>query len=68
MSSALFLELFGDVFEHTPWVAEHTYRGGFVAAQDTAEGLHAALVEVMRGATREQKNDGKTMLIATLLL
>ena len=48
MSPALFLELFGDVFEHTPWIAEHTYRGGFTAAQDTAEGLHAALVEVHR--------------------
>jgi OHCU decarboxylase len=55
MSPALFLELFGDVFEHTPWIAEHTYRGGFTAAQDTAEGLHAALVEVIGGATREQK-------------
>ena len=32
-----------------PWVAEHTYRGGFTAAQDTAEGLHGALVEVIRG-------------------
>ncbi len=55
MSMALFLELFGDVFEHTPWIAEHTYRGGFTAAQDSAEGLHAALAEVIRGATREQK-------------
>ncbi len=55
MSMALFLELFGDVFEHTPWIAEHTYRGGFTAAQDSAEGLHGALVEVIQGATREQK-------------
>src|SRR5688500_13593783 len=39
MSRALFVELFGDVFEHTPWIAEGAHEAGLSAGQDTAEGL-----------------------------
>ncbi len=55
MSRAIFLDLYGDVFEHSPWIAEGAHARGLSAAQDTAEGLHAAMIAVMRGATREQK-------------
>jgi len=55
MSKAVFLELFGDIFEHSPWIAERAYLSGFTTAQDTAEGLHAAMVHVLSEATREQK-------------
>ncbi|QFU16137.1 allantoinase PuuE [Microvirga thermotolerans] len=55
MSRAVFVELFGDVFEHSPWIAERAYDEGFTAAQDTAEGLHAAMVHVLSQASREQK-------------
>ncbi|MXQ10039.1 allantoinase PuuE [Microvirga makkahensis] len=55
MSKAVFLELFGDIFEHSPWIAERAYLTGFTAAQDTAEGLHAVMVHVLSEATREQK-------------
>ncbi|HEX2554951.1 MAG TPA: allantoinase PuuE [Microvirga sp.] len=55
MSRALFVELFGDVFEHSPWIAQGAHEGGLSTAQDTAEGLHAAMVQVLAGATREQK-------------
>jgi OHCU decarboxylase len=55
MSRAMFVELFGDVFEHSPWIADRAYDAGLASAQDTAEGLHAALVQVLSGATREQK-------------
>jgi OHCU decarboxylase len=55
MSRAMFVELFGDVFEHSPWIADRAYDAGLTSAQDTAEGLHAALVQVLSGATREQK-------------
>ena len=55
MSKAVFVELFGDVFEHSPWIAERAYDAGFTAAQDTAEGLHAVMVHVLSEATRDQK-------------
>jgi OHCU decarboxylase len=55
MGRALFVELFGDVFEHSPWIAEAAHQAGLTSAQDTAEGLHAAMVHVLQGATREQK-------------
>ncbi|MGO4387046.1 allantoinase PuuE [Microvirga sp. 2YAF29] len=55
MSKRLFIELYGDVFEHSPWIAERVYDAGLTTAQDTAEGLHAAMVHVLSEATREQK-------------
>ncbi|HZH50913.1 MAG TPA: allantoinase PuuE [Microvirga sp.] len=55
MSRAVFVELFGDVFEHSAWIAERAYEGGLTPAQDTAEGLHAAMVHVLSEASREQK-------------
>jgi OHCU decarboxylase len=55
MSKALFVELYGDVFEHSPWIAARAYESGLTTAQDTAEGLHAAMVHVLSEATREQK-------------
>jgi OHCU decarboxylase len=55
MSRALLVELYGDVFEHSPWIAEATYQAGLSPAQDTAEGLHAAMVQALSGASREAK-------------
>jgi len=55
MSKRPFVELYGDIFEHSPWIAERAYDAGLTAAQDTAEGLHAAMVHVLSDATREQK-------------
>jgi OHCU decarboxylase len=55
MGRALFVEAFGDVFEHSPWVAEGAHNAGFSAMQDSADGLHAAMVEVMRGAEPERQ-------------
>ncbi|ACL60210.1 allantoinase PuuE [Methylobacterium nodulans] len=50
MSPALFVESFGDVFEHAPWVAERALAGGIGPAQDSADGLHAAMVAALRAA------------------
>ncbi|RDI60848.1 allantoinase PuuE [Microvirga subterranea] len=55
MSRAMFVEMFGDIFEHSRWIAARTYEGGLTPAQDTAEGLHAAMVHVLSEASREQK-------------
>jgi OHCU decarboxylase len=55
MGKAVFVELFGDIFEHSAWIAERAYDSGFTTAQDTAEGLHAAMVHVLSEAKRDQK-------------
>jgi len=57
MSAPLFREVFGDIFEHTPQIAEATYKKGLNASHDTAGGLHAALVASMREMTPAQKLD-----------
>ena len=48
MPRALFVERFGDIYEHTPEIAERAQRTGFTSANDTATGLHQALVAVVR--------------------
>ena len=55
MDRAAFLACVGHVFEHSPWIAEGAFDAGLRPAADTAEGLHAALVAVLRAAitTRE---------------
>ncbi len=45
-----FIARFGGVFEHSPWIAEGAFDAGVTADHDTAEGLHAAMVTVMRAA------------------
>jgi OHCU decarboxylase len=55
MNRVLFVELFGDIFEHSPWIAERTFEAGLTPGQDTAEGLHAAMVHVLSGASHGQK-------------
>jgi OHCU decarboxylase len=55
MSPALFVEVFGDIFEHTPQIAARAHAQGFTSAQDTASGLHAAMVAQMRAMSGEEK-------------
>jgi OHCU decarboxylase len=47
-----FVELFGGVFEHSPWVAEQAFDGG---PFDSLEALHAAMVKAMCRAPRAQQ-------------
>lgn len=44
-----FVELFGGVFEHAPWVAEQAFDAGPFAS---LEALHGAMVDAMRRAPR----------------
>ena len=55
MGRALFIELYGDIYEHTPEIASKTYDAGLTSAQDDAEGLHAALSRTMRALPRDAK-------------
>ena len=55
MPRALFVERFGDIYEHTPQIAERAHRAGLGSKADTAEGLHEVLASVMRQMNREEK-------------
>ena len=52
MAEALFVEVFGDIFEHSPEIARAAHRAGLGPDEDDAEGLHAALVKAMRERDR----------------
>ena len=47
-----FVELLGDVVEHSPWVAEGVFDAG---PFDSVEALHRVMVEVMRRASRRRQ-------------
>lgn len=55
MGRALFVALYGDVFEASPWIAEAAHKAGLGPETASADGLHAALMRVLEGATRAQK-------------
>ena len=55
MSPALFVELFGDIFEHTPQIAARVCEAGLTGAHDTASGLHEAMVAQMRAMNGDEK-------------
>ncbi|MGI9525272.1 MAG: 2-oxo-4-hydroxy-4-carboxy-5-ureidoimidazoline decarboxylase [Hyphomicrobiaceae bacterium] len=55
MSQAAFVDFFGGVFEHSPWVAEQAFLRGVNSASDEHEALHAALCAVFRAAERGQR-------------
>ena len=47
-----FVQLFGGVFEHAPWVAEQAFAAG---PFHSAEALHRAMVDAMRRAPRARQ-------------
>ena len=48
MDRDTFVSTFGGVFEHSAWVAEDAFDAGIGPAEDSAEGLHAAMCAAMR--------------------
>ena len=55
MPRALFVELYGDVFEHTPKIAEATHALPLTSEHDTAKGLAKAMSGVMRALPHDEK-------------
>ena len=55
MSKAEFVERFGGVFEHSPWIAERAWSLELGPAHDTAIGLHSALCRIFRRASDEER-------------
>ncbi|MBV2142462.1 allantoinase PuuE [Falsochrobactrum sp. TDYN1] len=52
---AEFVARYGGIFEHSPWIAERAHDAGFTTLEDTASGLHAALIHAFRSATADEK-------------
>ena len=55
MDRDAFIERFGGVFEHSPWIAEGAFDRGLGQAQDAAAGLHAAMAQVFRTADADAR-------------
>ncbi|PYC47240.1 polysaccharide deacetylase [Litorivita pollutaquae] len=55
MSVARFVEAYGGVFEHSPWIAERAHGLELGPAHDCAAGVHNALARVFRSAPEEER-------------
>jgi OHCU decarboxylase len=55
MTRETFVTRFGGVYERSPWIAEAAHARGLSPAEDTPEGLAAALAEVLAEADRDSK-------------
>lgn len=56
MTEDAFVTRFGGVYECSPWVARHAWRQGLGAAQDSVDGLAAALARVVEAASPETQH------------
>ncbi|MDX5377944.1 MAG: 2-oxo-4-hydroxy-4-carboxy-5-ureidoimidazoline decarboxylase [Halomonas sp.] len=50
-----FVTSFGDIYEHSPWVAELTWERGLTNQHDTPSGLADAMGTTLRSATPERQ-------------
>lgn len=50
-----FVARYGDIYEHSPWVAELTWDKGLTSAQDTPAGLAVAMGQVLSEASAERQ-------------
>ncbi len=55
LDQAAFVEKFGGVFEHSPWIAERASASELGPAHDTAIGLHNALARKFRTASEAER-------------
>ncbi|MDV7142687.1 allantoinase PuuE [Tropicimonas sp. TH_r6] len=50
-----FVDRFGDIFEHSPWIAERAHGLELGPAHDSATGVHSALARVFRSASETER-------------
>ena len=50
-----FVEKFGSIFEHSPWIAERAFDLELGPAHDSAAGMHNALARVFRSAEADER-------------
>jgi OHCU decarboxylase len=55
MDRARFVQAFGGMFEHSPWIAEGAHALELGRTHDTAQGVHQALARVFRSAPVQKR-------------
>jgi OHCU decarboxylase len=55
MDRARFVERYGTIFEHSPWIAERAWALELGPAHDCAAGLHNALARAFRAASPDER-------------
>ncbi len=55
MDRATFVDTYGGIFEHSPWIAEAAHALELGPAHDTAIGMHNALCRVFRSAPQDAR-------------
>jgi OHCU decarboxylase len=55
MTRERFVEKYGSIFEHSPWIADRAFDLELGPAHDSATGLHNALTRIFRGASPEER-------------
>lgn len=55
MDRAEFVERFGGIFEHSPWIAERAFDLELGPAHDCAAGVHNALCRMFRSASEDER-------------
>lgn len=55
MSKARFVEMFGGIFEHSPWIAERAFDLELGPTHDTRAGVHSALCRVFRASAEKDR-------------
>ncbi|WP_122532663.1 2-oxo-4-hydroxy-4-carboxy-5-ureidoimidazoline decarboxylase [Pseudomonas viridiflava] len=55
MGRDAFIAAFGDIYEHSPWVAQQAYDQGTLAALDQIQTMHARMSDILLGATQAQQ-------------
>jgi chitin deacetylase len=55
MTRERFVEKYGSIFEHSPWIADRAYDLELGAAHDSATGLHNALTRIFRSASPDER-------------
>lgn len=55
MNRAEFMETFGQIFEHSPWIAENVWNDGLDRRHDSAAGMHEVMCNEIRRADHEAK-------------
>jgi OHCU decarboxylase len=55
MDRDTFVDTFGGIFEHSPWIAERAHALELGPTHDTARGVHSALARIFRTASEEER-------------
>ncbi|MDE3120689.1 MAG: allantoinase PuuE [Paracoccaceae bacterium] len=55
MTRDRFVERFGGIFEHSPWIAERAWALELGPAHDSAIGVHSALCRMFRSASEDER-------------